>query len=90
MLEIYSPTGQLLVGSGTSVGTILGQFMTGTTSGSITNPNLSNGSPIIFYALPTASTSWYTLPTFTFSGNTLSWSFTNGTGINCRVIYGVK
>lgn len=96
-LKIWDSTGKLIVGPNTSVGTILGSVLTNKTNGSISDSRLSLGTPRIFAAIPVntgggSAQLIYTSPTFTFSGNTLSWSYLqpNSSGNpNLRIIFGV-
>lgn len=89
-LKIWDENGILKQGPDTIIGSILGSFLTEGTSGSMTNPNLSQGSPRVFKALPVSNTAYFNAPKFTYSGTTISWTYKNGFGTNFRVLYGVS
>ena len=76
----------------TSNVTVLGIIETGKSNGSVTNARLAKGTPVILGALPLAG-SGYAVPTFTVSGNTISWTFRNSganTNQSCRFAYGFR
>ena len=93
-LAIWSEDGRLLFGPTTSNVTVLGIVNTGKSNGSINNPALSIGMPVVVQALASEGdiTSFY-MPRIQFSGSTLSWSFeVSGANYNvpARIIYGVR
>lgn len=91
-LWIYDDQGRERFSPGTSNVTVLGIIETTKSNGSITNPLLAKGTPIVVSAHAIAGTS-FTIPDITFSGNTMSWTFrVNGANYNqpVRIAYGVR
>lgn len=89
-VKIWDENGVLKQGPDTVIGSLLGTFLTGGANGSISNPLLSQGTPRIFKALPVSAGTYFQAPKFTISGNTISWVYRTGTGVNFRVLYGVS
>lgn len=91
-LWIYDDQNRLRFGPGTSNVTVLGIIETTKSNGSVTNPLLAKGTPIVVSAYAIAGTS-FSVPEITFSGNTMSWAFrVNGANYNqpVRIAYGVR
>lgn len=91
-LWIYDDQGRERFSPSTSNVTVLGIIETGKSNGSISNPLLALGTPIVVSAYATAGTS-YSVPEISFSGNTMSWAFrVNGANYNqpVRIAYGVR
>jgi hypothetical protein len=86
-LQVYDASSNLILDVTDSLGTVLGTVSTGTTSGSVTDANFANGTP--FWAHLPLATNYLSLPPdITFSGTTLTWTFTGG-GTSSTIIYGV-
>lgn len=93
-LRVRDPsTGEVLVTIDTRMTKILGSFNTGTTSGSITDGNLTAlaGAQPFFTTLPPQGSGGQDTPSISVSGNVISWSwkYSNAGGhAAVDVIYG--
>lgn len=86
-LEVYNASGQRRFNSGDYLVRFLGSVVTGTSVGSVTDPNLSTAgsSPFfIYYPGNIGSKSGGTSAIVTISGNTISWSWNDGGNVNNR------
>ena len=92
-VKIWDKDGKLVVGPTTAVGSILGVTTTGGVNGSLSDSRFSQGTPRVFAALPVSgSASDLYMPIFSFSGNTLTWTYNAGSFYrpDTRIIYGVS
>lgn len=92
-LQSWNSSGRLTTDVGQRVGVILGSVNPGTTSGSITVPGLTSGTP--FYIVNNtagsdAATNGYFNCVPSISGTTLSWTFPNGYKYPCLITFGVR
>ncbi|WP_291384952.1 MULTISPECIES: hypothetical protein [Achromobacter] len=90
-LELWSPSGVLLFSAGMRIARQLGEFYTGTSSGSVSIPQLADTANSWFLA--TAASGGTNYPTIKRSGAVISWSFItepNTQRANMLVLWGVK
>ena len=79
-LQVWDAGGTLVMDTTTRVATLVGRVTTGTSSGSVSNPALGKGVPIYFAVLDQSAQTnsyWQYYPSFSISGTTLSWSFSD-------------
>ncbi|SFM09004.1 hypothetical protein [Pelosinus propionicus] len=89
-LQCWDANGNLILDVTDRLTRVLGQFETGTTSGSITDNSLTTGTPwMISHRKPTAIADHKAQCVVTFSGKVLSWSFGTGVAISHKITYGV-
>lgn len=90
-LELWSPQGVLLFSAGMRIARQLGEFYTGTTSGSVNIAQLADAANSWFLA--TVAGGGTNVPTIRRNGSGLSWSYTdvpNSARANMLVLWGVK
>jgi len=90
-LELWSPQGVLLFSAGMRIARQLGEFYTGTSSGSVNIAQLADTANSWF--LVTAASGGTNYPTVRRNGSVISWSFTdapNTQRANMLVLWGVK
>ena len=87
-LIVRDGAGNIQIDTGTRLTRILGTFNTGVTNGSITDSNLSQGTPFWFIVDGYGSGDGYTAD-ISASGTTISWTITGSPKIACNVVYGV-
>lgn len=96
-LQVWDANGNLIIDVTDRLTRVLGEFYTGTSNGSVTNPGLTTGTPW-WIAIPTTNinvnnNNMAKYLTFSVSGSTLAWSFGAvypiQVAINHKVIYGV-
>jgi len=84
---VFDAAGNVVVDLADRVSRVLGTFRTGTAAGSITDAGLASGTPFaISTNVQAFGPSTIVMPTFTFSGSTLSWTAPTKDNI---VVYGV-
>lgn len=90
-LQVWDAAGNLVVDITTRLSRFLGSVNSGTSAGSISVPDLVQGTPFYFViisggAVPVGSFG----PEVTFSGTTMSWTFAPGrTPLAATIFYGV-
>lgn len=89
-IKIWDENGNLKQGPDTAIGSLLGVFLTNGSNGSISDANLSLGTPRVIKAMPVGAGTYFQAPKFTISGTTISWTYRTGSGVNFRVLYGVS
>lgn len=85
-LQVWDASGQLVIDLANRLTRIIGMVDTGGTSGSISVPGFSQGTP--FYAVVPLNAyldSYQLTARASVTGNTLSWT----SGVSSRIIYGV-
>ena len=90
-LQIFNAGGDLILDVTDRLTRVLGEFETGTSSGSVSNPNLSSGTPWFtmrdlgkYEMLSEASCS------VSINSSSISWTFgSSGTKTNKKIVYGV-
>lgn len=91
-LKIWDELGNVVLDTSVRVGRIIGRVNSGTTAGSVSVPDFSQGTPW-FIVQPITSASFTSeVPNVTISNNTLSWTFPlspDYTPINSIISYGV-
>jgi hypothetical protein len=105
---VWDASGNLVVDTTTFLGRYLGQASIGSGTGTIVNDQFTTGVPWCIPVLENASSInvsntfgfadsnlWLSAPTFSFSGNTLTWtrvslSLGNNSYPSCTLIYGVR
>ena len=93
-LYLYDDQGREKFSPATSNVTVLGIVNTGKSNGSVTNPVLAKGTPVIVASLPNdGSNATFNMPKVTASGTTISWTWKqSGANYNVehRIVYGVR
>ena len=90
-LQVWDQFGTLILDTNMRLGRILGTATIGTTNGSVSDSNLSTGSPF-WIVINESAFGMGEQPEITFAGTTLSWTWTvSGSGSNptCTLLYGV-
>lgn len=87
-LQIWDDSGVLKLDVTDRLTRVLGEFDTGTVNGSISDTNLSQGSPWYISPVPLGFVNEASF-TVSFTLSSISWSFGSGTGINRKITYGV-
>ncbi len=90
-LELWSSSGVLLFSAGMRIARQLGEFYTGTTSGSVNVPQLADTANSWF--LVTAASGGANYPMIKRNGAVISWSFVeepNTQRANMLILWGVK
>lgn len=89
-LEVYRPNGTVKFSLTSRPFNFFGTFDTGTSNGSFTVHQATSGGNLNWFEKPLASFN-DRIPTFTRSGNVISWTFKNSgasNNVNTRVLYG--
>jgi hypothetical protein len=92
-LQIWDAQGQLVFDTTTRNTRILGivDIGTGAATGSVTNAGFAEGTPFWFCTALSFSTNlgdYIISPTFSVSGNTLTWNWHSMPRRSCRLIFG--
>lgn len=91
-LQTWDASGNPLIDLTSRLGRIVGTHTTGSSNGSITNAGLALGTPFALISQPGSVVSnggtFYPSPTVSFSGTTMSWTFT-GSGAPTTIVYGI-
>lgn len=89
-LQVFSPTGAVLVDTSVRVGKLVGSVTTNKADGSIAT-DTSKGTPFYYVTTP-EDPSWGALfPEVSFSGNTMSWAYSDIQSthrVNAIIMYG--
>lgn len=90
-LQCWDASGNMTLDITDRLTRYLGEVYTGTTDGSITDVNLSTGTPWFVMRDTSNFESFNEAPcTLSISGNTISWTFgSTGARTNKKIIYGV-
>jgi hypothetical protein len=87
--RVRDPSGNIVFDTTTNAARVLGSTTTGGADGSITVSNwTTQGTP--WWIMISEVIGGTALPTFSRSGNVLTWTYSGGTGVNVSVLYGVK
>lgn len=87
-LQCFDANGNMTLDVTDRLTRVLGEFNTGTFSGSLTDTNLSSGTP--WYILRAAASSYSEAScTISFGLQSISWTFGSGTPISKNITYGV-
>lgn len=94
-LQVFGENGKLLLDVTDRLTRVLGEFETGTTDGSITDPDLLSGTPwYVTYFIDSMDLAYKRPLHVKFTGNVLNWEWGIKTSskdvcINTKIIYGV-
>lgn len=89
-LQVFDASGNVVLDLGTSTGRFIGSVTTGSVGGSVTSAALATGTPFYTILLLSGADLGLKSPDVSFSGDTMTWTYSGATAINNAIIlYGV-
>lgn len=88
-LKTLNPDGTSIIDASIRAGRYLGMVDSGTSDGSVSHPDLAQGSPWAVVIPSESLLNNKSGPVLSFSGTTISWHFDYSTRMNVTIVYGV-